>query len=79
MSTIGGHHEYHGGYLESCGGCSVLCGNHGTCGRYNEYHGGIKYCGGKNLLLFEYLHYTEHPYGTHDIPPYVSYLLTVLK
>ena len=23
---------------------------------------------GKNLLLFEYPHGTEHPHGTHDIP-----------
>ena len=30
--------------------------------------GGVQYCGGKYLLLFEYLLGTEHPHATHDIP-----------
>ena len=29
---------------------------------------GAQYGGGKDLLLFEYLHHTEHPHGTHGIP-----------
>ena len=33
-----------GGYLEYRGG-------------YHEYRGGVQYCGGKNLLLFEYPRY----------------------
>ena len=37
-------------------------------GEYHEYRGGVQYCGGYNLLLFEYLHATEHLHGTHDIP-----------
>ena len=38
-------------------------------GVYLEYRGGVRYReGGRNLLLFEYPHGTEHPHGTHDIP-----------
>ena len=32
---------------------------------------GVQYCGGTNLLLFV-PQGTEHPHGTHDIPPHVS-------
>ena len=35
---------------------------------YHEYRGGVQYCGGINLLLFEYPKGTEHPHGAHDIP-----------
>ena len=42
-------------------------GYHDTCGGYHEYYGGVQYYGGY-LLLFEYLHGTLHPHGTHDIP-----------
>ena len=30
-------------------------------GGYHEYRGDVQYHGGKNLLLFEYRHGTEHP------------------
>ena len=29
---------------------------------------GVQYCGGKNLLLFEYPTVLNTPHGTHDIP-----------
>ena len=40
-------------------------------GGYHEYRGGVQYRWGYKLLLFECLHGTEHPHGTHAIPPHV--------
>ena len=37
-------------------------------GGYHEYHRGCSVPWGRNSLLFEYYHDTEHPHGTHDIP-----------
>ena len=40
---------------------------------YHEYRGGgVRYCGGYHLLLFEYLHGTEHLDDTDDVAPHVS-------
>ena len=33
---------------------------------------GVQYCGGENLLLFEYSTVQNTPHGTHDIPPHIS-------
>ena len=74
FSTVGGYHEYRGGYLEYCGGCSVPWGDimmH--VGGYHEYRGECSVLWGGNLLLFEYptvLMISPHMY--HDIPPHVS-------
>ena len=39
FSTVGGYHEYRGGYLEYRGGY------HDKCGGYLEYRGGVQYLG----------------------------------
>ena len=60
LSTVGsvqyrgGYHEYRWGYLVYRGGYSVPWGYHDARGGYHEYRGGVQYCGGINLLLFEY-------------------------
>ena len=43
-----------------------------TMGDIMMHIGDIMNTIGENLLLFEYPHGTEHPHGTHDIPPHVS-------
>ena len=80
MSTVGG-------YLEYRGGCSVLWGDimmhvgdiMSTVEDIMSTVEGVQYCGGKNLLLFEYpmvlntpmvLMISPHIY--HDIPPRYS-------
>ena len=40
LSTVGGYHEYRGGYLEYCGGVQYHGGYHDKCGGYLEYCGG---------------------------------------
>ena len=39
-----------------------------TVGDILSTMGDVQYRGEINLLLFEYLHGTDHPHGTHDIP-----------
>ena len=73
FSTVGGYHEYRGGYLEYRGGCSVPWGDimmH--VGDIMSTVEGVQYRGGKNLLLFEYPTVLNTPHGTHDILPQVS-------
>ena len=76
----GGYHEYRGGYLEYREGCSVPWGDimmH--MGDIMSTVEGVQYRGGN---IFCHLstqnskdgipHGTEHPHGTHDIPPRAS-------
>ena len=54
--------QYHGGYHEYYGGYMIQLGDIMSTVRV------FSAMEGYNLLLFEYFHGTEHPYGTHDIP-----------
>ena len=75
FSTMGGYHEYCGGYLEYRRDVQYRGGYHDARGAYHEYRGGCSVLWGENLLLFEYptvlntltvLMMSPHMY--HDIP-----------
>ena len=67
-SVLGVVH-YRGGIISNMGGYLEYSGDVQYCGGYHEYRGSVQYRGGKSLSLFEYLHGTKHPHGTHDILP----------
>ena len=74
FSTVGGYHEYHGGLSW------VPWGMFSTVGDimmhvegYHEYRGGCSVPWGEKSFVIWVPHGTEHPHGTHDIPPHASW------
>ena len=65
MSTVGG-------YLEYRGDAQYRGGYHDARGGYHEYRGGCSVPWGEKSFVISVPHGTEHPHGTHDIPPHVS-------
>ena len=65
MSTVGV-------ILSTVGMFSTVGRYHDARGGYHEYRGGCSVPWGEKSFVISVPHGTEHPHGTHDIPPRYS-------